>query len=301
MTQNSDRIGKYAATQSFAEIGLGSVFHSLHVPLGGHFLSLNQGLILILACKGPEMTRRRAVSVSVGISSIAALMKALSPAGKRLMPMIAIGSQGLLFSAGPAILGLNLLGCILGMTLLSFWGFIQPLLMAYLLFGQTFFQAVQKLWYGMATAVGIPIEAGVWILVTGVGVKVLLAIAVAITTWKASERFEEKYLRQIETAWNKTARSSLSGHSRLDEKQVGPLLGSLRDLFNPWFLISFTLCVAFVLLTAEPAWEYVLRTIGCSWLFFYCVRAFPRRWIERIIERFPALRSARAQVLKARS
>ena len=118
-------VSYYATIQSLVEVGLGSFLHAFHIPFSGHALSLNQGLILTQACQKTE-SRKEAVTATNGIAIITAILKSLSPMGKRLTPMLAISMQGFLFSLGILILGNNILGMILGISLLSLWGFAQP-------------------------------------------------------------------------------------------------------------------------------------------------------------------------------
>jgi hypothetical protein len=78
---NAEEIGKKAALLSIVEIGLGSFLHAFSIPFAGHFLSLNQGFILTRAAI--ETNDRRSPGI---ISAVAALLKSLSPAGKKLTP-----------------------------------------------------------------------------------------------------------------------------------------------------------------------------------------------------------------------
>src|SRR5688572_22233186 len=137
-------VGRHAALLTVVEVGLGSLLHGLRIPLSGQILSCNQGFLLCRAVKeaGPD---ERSRFLPATISNVAALLKSLSPAGKKLTPMLAISSQGLLFSLGCILLGPNFLGCLLGISLLSLWAFAQPILIAYVLFGSVLFQAASKL------------------------------------------------------------------------------------------------------------------------------------------------------------
>ncbi len=129
-------VALYTATLSMTEVGLGSLFHAFHVPMGGHLLSLNQGALLCWVARGAD-TRREGVQRTQAVSVLTALAKSFSPAGQRLFPMLAIATQGSRYSVGLLLLGLNPAGAELGMVLLSIWPFVQPLLVAYLLFGSS--------------------------------------------------------------------------------------------------------------------------------------------------------------------
>src|SRR5947209_6133147 len=109
-TDNStDFIGKKAAILSLVELGLGSVIHGLKIPLGGNFLSLYQTYFLTrTSIEGqPYRVEKRSPYL---VSSIASILKSLSPAGNKLGPMLSISIQGILFSLGSFIFGANRIG-----------------------------------------------------------------------------------------------------------------------------------------------------------------------------------------------
>ena len=102
--------GFYAGTLSLAEIGLGSLLHGLKIPLTGTFLSINQALFLTRLVK-LNRNQPDARTLPFQVSNITALLKSLSPAGKKLLPMLAIASQGLLFTLGTIVFGANRAKC----------------------------------------------------------------------------------------------------------------------------------------------------------------------------------------------
>ena len=233
-----DPARRYAAAQSVTEVGLGSLLHGLHVPLTGHFLSLNQGVLLTWAIRSAA-SRKEAVRRSSFISTLSALVKSFSPAGKRLFPMIAIATQGGLYSVGVALLGVNAGGAALGLALLSLWPFAQPLLMAYLIFGSPWFEAWNVLWGKVANALAIDPNRGPQVLVAVIVVYTLLAAGVALLAWRAGWAFQNRYLAKL------TARAQgLTARPSSDARR--PIPGAFRDLLHPWFLASAVLgCLAF--------------------------------------------------------
>ncbi len=120
----------YGTLLAVTEIGLGSILHSMHIPFSGTVLSLNQCFLLSRAT-----ALHRAPFVAASISNSAALLKSLSPAGKRFRPMLAISMQGLLYSLGICIFGSNFLGRCFGAVLLSFWSFIQSAFILWFIYG----------------------------------------------------------------------------------------------------------------------------------------------------------------------
>lgn len=305
-TSTAEKIGKYSTAQSVSEIGLGSVVHSLKIPLGGHALSLNQGLLLVLATKSCA-ARLEAARVAIGVSLIASALKSLSPSGKKVMPMLAISMQGLLFSAGVASLGLNFLGVTVGLLLLSFWGFAQPLLMAYLIFGETLFQAIEKLWTETAGKIGMSSDWGIGILLGVVAVKFTLSVILAYIAWRPGQAFEERYFARMEMLWER-ARTVIPkrkvGVSASGHPWVTALRGAAVDLLNPLFLVSFVLSVGFLVLTnvsESDAWIFVLRTLLGGYLFFFLIRVMPVSWFGRLVARNPALGHALKEVSRRES
>jgi hypothetical protein len=138
-------IGHYGAALSLIEVGLGSILHSLKIPFSGILLSLNQGYLLCRAAlKGEEF--KKSEWMTYRVSNIAAVLKSLSPAGKKIGPMFSLSVQGLLFNLGVFLFGVNVFGLCFGMILLSTWTFIQPLVTYYLFFGDKIFTAVEYLY-----------------------------------------------------------------------------------------------------------------------------------------------------------
>lgn len=262
------RVEKYAGLLSVAEIGLGSLLHSLSIPFGGHFLSLNQGVVLLFVARG-SANRREAVSEASAVSTLAAFAKAFSPAGKKLTPMLAISTQGILFSSGIALGGRNLFGAVLGMTLLSLWAFIQPLLVAYLLFGHALFHAVARLW----SSLSLPSEAAYGVLGAILGAKLVVAWAISVFVWRGAPDAEERYCASVER-WREKLPQPMKTSG------VTPLRGALKDLTTAWFLISLAVTVGFFFWSGErnatAVWTFILRPIACGFIFFYLIRAIPR-------------------------
>jgi hypothetical protein len=169
---NSRLLLSQTATLSATEVALGSLVHGFKIPLGGHLLSLNQGLILTWCVR---RLRARVASVQAinSISLTSGALKALSPMGNRLGPMLAISMQGLLYSCGVLLLGANFAGALAGMFLLALWGVLQPVLVAWLLFGRSVFDGLLKLWGDIASLLGMSEEI-LWPVLAGfVGLKVL--------------------------------------------------------------------------------------------------------------------------------
>lgn len=138
MTDELDITAEYALNLSLIEVGIGSLIHATSMPFGGHLLSVNQGLLLAHVSKLLARESRSAVRACANVSTISALFKSLSPAGKKLGPMLSISAQGFLFSLGLFLGGKSIIGIVLGMSLLSIWAFLQPFITLYSAAGRVF-------------------------------------------------------------------------------------------------------------------------------------------------------------------
>jgi hypothetical protein len=294
LPETDERIAHFAAAQSVAEIGLGSAVHALRIPLGGHLLSLNQGLLLTLALRKIS-GRRRGIASANAIALVASAMKSLSPAGQKLAPMLAIAVQGVLFSLGITFFGMNFVGAAFGMVLLSVWGFVQPLLFASLLFGGDFFRAVEEAWRGLAEILEIPFEFGVAVLIAAVVAKSAIAASIGVFGWRSGVAFERVYFGRIARIRERFRGSKPPSR----DANLDPAAGALFDLMNPWFLASFALTLAFIVYAGNESrrWIYFGRTLVASYLLFYAVRVLPPVLGPRLRGKFPRLEKVFAQAL----
>ena len=258
------KIGDYGAILALMEIGAGSVIHGLHVPLGGHFLSLNQGYLLARA-----VYKTREAALVLPVSNIAAILKSFSPAGKKFGPMLSLSVQGLLFRAG-LIFGTNRFGVILGLILLSLWGFIQPFITYYVLFGKTLLLAA-SFWIKELKALFLITDENLIIFAMGfILTKMVLA---GILGFVAYERKEEPLI--IEDRDEFMPRQS----------DGSPLLLALKDLTKPLFLFSILLTGVFLYFSQHPWTQiiwYLLRPLGLGFILFYFSRTLT---LDRLILR----------------
>lgn len=267
-----DAAGHDAAILSAVEMGLGSVLHSFHVPMSGQFLSLNQGLIL---SRGALRTRHHPASRYHGatVSNIAAAMKSLSPAGKRLTPMLAISAQGLLFSLGTLLFGVNLFGILVGMALMSVWAFAQPFLLYYVLFGETLIYMAEYYLRKLSAVAAFDPADLLYVLLGAVALKVLLALAVGVASWRMGDSALLRYQERMLRAGRRKRRGFVHGMDT--EAQVSKLRLALRDLFNPLFVVSLALTGVFFAFARDDAVATVwalLRPLAVGFILFYLIR-----------------------------
>jgi hypothetical protein len=261
-----DAVVANAALLSAVEIGLGSALHALRVPLAGHFLSLNQGFLTARAA-----TKEVSKTLPAQASSISAALKSLSPAGKKLTPMLAISAQGLLLTLGLFVFGLNPLGVSVGLILLGAWAFVQPLALAYLLFGTPLLDALRA----ATKALGVSPDFPWVVLATAVALKAFLCLVVAVLVYKVPDTTVDRYLARLHRLSVRPARP----------RPGSPVWIALRDLMNPLFLFSLVLTSAFFVWADSPRsvvlWG-LLRPIAGGFLLFLLIRLFP---FERVFSK----------------
>lgn len=276
-------VGHYGATLSLIEVGLGSLLHAFKVPFSGVLLSLNQGFILCRAAiLSKDIPKNNWITYS--ISNVAAVLKSLSPAGKKLGPMLSLSMQGLLFNSGVVIFGVNPLGLCVGMALLSVWTFIQPLVTYYLFFGKELISAAEYLYDKTLPYHGLQAESLLWIFIALVVIKMLAAVILAIVAWRTQG--ESIYGKNYEEGLIKLA------------KEKGVKLGSapagnsnaawlaVKDLFRPLFLVSLLMTGLFLYFSqhayAQIAW-YLMRPLAIGFIFFYISRTLTLdRWLVKM-------------------
>lgn len=276
---NAEEIGKKAALLSIVEIGLGSFLHAFSVPFAGHFLSLNQGFILTRAAI--ESGDRRAPGI---ISAVAALLKSLSPVGKKLTPMLAIGMQGQLYNLGLLLLGNNGFGRILGMSLLCIWGFVQPLVLFLVLYGKSLVEMAEFYANELSKVFRVTPDDFISILISLVVFKIICGVVIVIL----AQILKKKKVEQYET-W------LISKHKSEEQKSEGksPWMMALKDLLSPAFLITWFMMLLFYYysdhLWSADIWM-ILRPVAVGYLIFLGLRIFPvEKLVPWVSTRYPFL------------
>ena len=284
---NADDIGKKAALLSIVEIGLGSFLHAFSIPFAGHFLSLNQGFILTRAAM--ESGDKKAPGI---ISAVAALLKSLSPVGKKLTPMLAIGMQGQLYNVGLLLLGNNGFGRILGMSLLCLWGFVQPLALYFILYGKTLVEMAEYYATELSKVFQATPNDFLSILISLVIFKLICGAVVVII----AQILKKNKVDQYET-W------LISKHKPQEPKTEGSAwILALKDLFSPVFIVTWCLMLLFYLYSqhdkADLIW-ILLRPVALGYLIFLGLRIFPvEKMIPWVSEKYPFLGRSLESALK---
>jgi hypothetical protein len=236
------RVGVFGAGSGGFEWSVGSALHAGHVPLRGLVLSSVQAAVMVFA--GAGLGRRSRV---VWVPFIAAGIKALSPAGARLRPMLAIAIQGMLFGGAARVLGWNALGLFAGGALVGAWAAAQGLILQYLLIGHDLLVAYETVvgWVRTRWAIGVPGIATV--LAAWIGTWGMASGSVALLAWRRGS-LPPRLRRALEHGatgirWEEPAPTWAAAVRR-----------GARDLTRPVFWLPIGVVVAIVLSAGAP-WE----------------------------------------------
>jgi hypothetical protein len=266
------RIGLFGGVAGGLEMTVGAALHSAQVPLRGLAMSSLQAAMMVFAGAGLGSPGR-----VVWVPFISGGLKALSPAGNRLRPMLAIVMQGLLFGASVQALGWNFFALGLGGALVGAWAALQGILLQYLLLGDDLIRAYDSVVLWLAdkwhvTAPSLPWLVGAWAVLHAA-----VAAGVALTAWKLKQ--PPAALRQVLEKENITAATApvRTGWQRL------------RD-FGQWqFWLPFLLVSLILLGTGRP-WVAVLWlavrfvAVGCVLIALLSLLR-PARWAEQLRRR----------------
>ena len=262
------RIGLFGGASGTIEMSVGSALHAAKVPFRSTFLSALQGAMMVFAGYGLSQPGR-----VMWVSFISSGLKALSPGGNRLRPMLAIFMQGFLFGTTVQLLGFNVLAIGLGGMLIGIWAALQSFFIEYLLLGDDLFRAYDSVVLWMAhtwhiPAPGLPWLVGGWALVHG-----LVCAVTGLVAWRLQQ--PPAALRRL-----------------LDEEAAGGA-AAVRPTPAPWWrrLLEFTrwkfwlplAIVGGILLAGGSSWAQVgwlaLRFITVGLVLMALVSLIrPARW-----------------------
>lgn len=250
-----------AINLSFIEVFLGSFLHIMHIPFAGHFLSLNQGLFLTRNVANSK-NRFQSFKMNLELSLIVAIMKSLSPAGRRMGPMISISMQGLLYSIGTLVFGRSIIAQMLSIILLGIWAFIQPVITYFVIYGSNLIEALNY----YQEKLDVTNKDFFAFVITLFIIKSIAGIIV-VTLYKFFG----------EDVFNKYSQALLKFKITMKRKKTDSAIkGALHDLLKPTMLISFLLMGIFFYLhfneLGKAAWP-LLRSIAIAFILFFCMRS----------------------------
>jgi len=262
------QLGLVGGAAGGIEMTVGSAMHAARIPARGLMLCSLQGAMMTFA--GFSLAQPGRV---IWIPFISAGLKALSPAGSRVRPMIAICAQGLLYGASVQVLGWNVVGVTLGGALIGAWSALQGVLLQYLLMGEELVRAYDStvLWAAERWGVhapSLPVLLGAWTALCA-----LVAGGIAATAWK---------LRAPPAALRKMIEREKSG-----APQGRPATGGRWREFVQWQFWLPLLVVSGILLAAGRTWESVawlaLRFVAVGFLLMTLVSLVrPARWADQL-------------------
>ncbi|HTY58607.1 MAG TPA: hypothetical protein VMF59_07295, partial [Bacteroidota bacterium] len=259
------RVGLYGGAAGGFESTVGAVLHGVQAPLTGLFMSSMQSVIMTYAASGlRERTR------VVWVPFISASLKALSPAGNRLRPMLAITMQGLLYGTALTVFGWNMFAAALGGFLVGAWSALQGFALQFLFVGGDLVKAYDAIiaWGAKLLNVGTPglvVLVALWSAACG-GV----SSALTLIAWKRRTRMPGRLRDAVFRKRGKGVALDGKPAGRIEAMKKG-----LRDLLRPLFWFPVALVVGFTLASGSPlesALWIVVRAAGIGFVLFSVVR-----------------------------
>ncbi|SDR80548.1 hypothetical protein [Opitutus sp. GAS368] len=271
------RIGLFGGAAGGLEMTVGSALHAAKIPLSGLVMSSLQAAMMAFAGAGLGQPGR-----VVWVPFISGGLKALSPAGNRVRPMIAIIMQGLLFGGAVQACGWNFLALGLGGALVGAWAALQGFLLQYLMMGHELVRAYDTVVLWLAdrwhiTAPGLPWLVGAWAVLHAA-----VAMSVTLAAWHL-RRPPAALQRIIEKNPARSPAPASAG------KETPGWTRRLRE-FGRWQFWLPLLVVAAILLGSGGTWEsvawLVLRffAVGCVLMALVSLLR-PVRWAEALRRR----------------
>jgi hypothetical protein len=271
------RIGLFGSAAGGLEMTVGSALHAAAIPLTGLVMSSLQAAMMVFAGTGLSQPAR-----VVWVPFISGGLKALSPAGNRVRPMLAIIMQGLLFGTAVQALGWNLFSLGLAGALVGAWAALQGFALQYLLIGHDLVRAYDAVVLWVAdkwhiAAPGLPWLVGAWAVLHA-----LVAASATLAAWRlrrppvALQRLIEKETARPLAASSAAPRRSAWGRRARE--------------FARWQFWLPLLVVATILLGSGRSWEtvawLVLRFIAVGFVLMSLVSLLrPARWAEALRRR----------------
>ena len=284
------RVGQFGAAAGGFEATVGSALHGARVPMRGLFLSTVQSLVMMYA--GDRMIDRSRV---VWVPFISGALKALSPSGSRLRPMLAITVQGLLFSLAVTVFGWNVVGIFSGGWLVGAWAALQGIALQYLFIGGDLFPAVDTVIHWVAERLHLNIPGIATLVLVWVSLWGTVSAIATLLAWLRRHRLPARL-----SALLSRGERGVKWDVRTPTIAGAVRRGS-RDLLRPLFWAPVAV-VVIIVVTSGSSWEQgmwvTLRAVTVGWIFFSVAHMFdPRKlvsWLRRKGHWGPAMAFSRA-------
>jgi hypothetical protein len=266
------RIGLFGGAAGALELTLGSALHAAKVPLTGMAMASLQSAMMVFAGSGLGQPAR-----VVWVPFVSGGLKALSPAGSRVRPMIAIVTQGLLFGSSVQVLGWNAFALGLGGALVGAWAALQGIFLQYLMMGGELVRAYDRAVLWLADRWQIAAPSLPWLVVAWAVFHAVVTAVITLTAW-----------------WLKQPPAALQ---RIIDREPAPATVAvapagwhrLREFGNWQFWLPL-LVVAGILGLSGGTWEeiawLVLRFVAIGFVLMAFVSLLrPARWAEQLRRR----------------
>ncbi len=272
------RLGLWGGAAGGIEMSVGSLLHATRVPLRGLALSSLQAAIMTFASVGLGRPGR-----VVWVPFISAGLKAFSPGGGRIRPMVAICTQGALFSASVQLLGRNFLGVALGGVLIGAWAALQGFLLQYLLLGEELLNAYRKLVTWLAENWQVTAPSMVAVLLVWAALHAMAAASAALVAWRLRQpprALQAIIDREIASINAVAAPASTAAPQRRHR--------IARELLRWQFWLPFVAVVGVLLITGGQ-WESVawlaLRFVAVGFVLVGLLSLFKPAWLAERLRR----------------
>ncbi len=236
------RVGLWGGASGAVEMSIGATLHAVKFPLRGAALASVQAAMLTAASAKLNPPGR-----VVWVSFIASGLKAFSPGGGRVRPMVAIAMQGTLFGAAVQLLGWNAVSVALGGALIGSWAALQGVVLQYLLLGDDLVVTYSKAteWLLAHREVAAPSLAAVIVAWAVVHACVGAVMALAAWYWREAPHWLQARLANPAAAMS---------HTVPEQRRWRRVARELRR----WQFWVPLLVVAVALLLMGRPWEKVL-------------------------------------------
>jgi nucleoside-triphosphatase THEP1 len=284
------RVGQFGAAAGGFEATVGSALHEARIPMSGLFLSVVQSLVMMYA--GDRLSDRSRV---MWVPFISAGLKALSPYGGRLRPMLAITVQGFLFSVSVTLLGWNVIGILVGGWFVGAWAALQGIVLQYLIIGDNLFPALDVMIRWVAGHLHLQLPGVVTLIVVWTIFSGAVSAIVTLIAWLRRHRLPSRISAMLSKGAGGIARDVGTPTMK------NALKTGLRDLVRPLFWAPVAI-VGLIIVATGSSWEQAMwvavRAVTVGWVLFSLARLFdPRKlasWLQRRGHWGPAMALSRA-------
>jgi hypothetical protein len=170
--------------------------------------------------------------------------------------------QGMLYSIGLIIFGVNYLGLFFSILFSASWAFVQPVLILFILFGTTLKDITI---FFIKEFRFLPIGFEKYLIVTIFGFLIFKIILTFFISLKVINLTDEKF-KNLELKIN------FKSTKQKKEESNNQFLNAIRDLFKPLFIFTYILTILFLLNNQNSysikIWMF-LRPITIGFIVFY--------------------------------